>query len=1510
MKRGLFLLIFLILPFNQCFGWGIGHRLISTGAFNVLPQWEQDMWNQTAPDPVLGGTPIIAENMQIYYSKYPDYFSFGGGYDCPTRNSMGQYLYGEVGGVYALPVADCDGELNPQPNIYHLFDWDSPITQQDLYRGAKWYFDQAVTAYRNNDPMTAAQHLGAFVHAIEDQTYPFRALEGIDGAESRSSYVPDSDPGGVNYLFWRFNDSVIDAEIPGYIPELLGTTTELAAQTAAEQIVEANAYTRSLMQDFVDAHLQDDYLNQATGPETQIIASMMAENASKLVADVFHTAFFLAYELDSDGNSYTIMQLTNNSTSDVLPDINDNGEIVWYGFDGNENEVFYYDGNSIINFTDNLTHDIVPKINNSGQIVWNNFVTNGNEEVFYYDGNSNNQITVNSTSDSSDPRLNDNGHIVWAARNGNYSQIFYYDGSTTIQLTNSNANKNFPDINNNGHVVWRNIDINSNPSDIEIFYYNGNTSFNISNNSNVEYAPKINNNGHVVWSGKDVNGVDNVYYYDGITINQITNYTTSNTSDPDINDLNQIVWSYNYTDLVTMETTSAIYIYDSGTITEVTSNLNGVFISPSINNSGDIVWYTDLNNGEPPEIFLAVPDIDTDNDTIPDSSDNCPTVANPNQTDSDGDGVGDACDECPLDMNKTFSGLNGCNISDWVYQNPLPQGNTLNAVWGSSSNDVYAVGEGGTILHYDGSSWTAMASNTNDNLNGVWGSSANDVYAVGLKGTILHYNGQSWSKIDSDVSHTLWDVWGSSGNDIFVVGSVGVILHYDGNTWSEMMNEPTYYFLSVWGSSASSVYASDYNGKILHYDGVVWTEMQSNLQADETKDFWGTSGSDVYVVGGMFEGSISRFDGNSWSKVFSPASPLHSVWGSSETNIFAVGGHENASMGNGGSSGIIFHYDGIAWVKVKNLLGSGKCLKGVWGSSGNDIFAVGESGTIVHYDGSNWQEMSSGTTENISSIWGTSANNVYAVGWWGGTLLHYDGAAWQIERSWANGNTEYFSDIWGSSANDIYAVGYDPNNNFDGLILHYDGSNWTNIESGTTSQLYGVWGSSSSDVYAVGGCSGGTVLHYDGITWSEMQIPLIHNMCLTDVWGSSAQDVYAVGSAGYSLNDGGKILHYNGSVWEEMINPATSVDNMTLGAVWGSSVNDVYVVGGNGTILHYNGQNWIQMESGTNENLGGVWGSSANDVYAVGWWGTILHYDGVKWTKMSSGSATNLLDSWGSSESEVFVVGANGTILKYGVNTGIDTDGDGTSDALDNCPNDSTKTEPGTEGCFAETPTILPQVNVKTQPDLDVTITFPEVTSTGDISATPTSNPSQPTTFRIVGGSTFDIDFTGGFTPPVTVCVSYNEADARNENNIKLYHWEDPSWQDITTSLDTDANVVCGESMTFSPFAVGEPDADGDGLPDADEELAGTDPNNPDTDGDGMTDGWEVYYGLDPLVDDANEDADGDGISNIDEINAGTDPTVNESATSTKVPVHHGLWLIPSMLTGLYLLRRRKNQSS
>ena len=64
------------------------------------------------------------------------------------------------------------------------------------------------------------------------------------------------------------------------------------------------------------------------------------------------------------------------------------------------------------------------------------------------------------------------------------------------------------------------------------------------------------------------------------------------------------------------------------------------------------------------EIFLAVCDVDTDGDEIPDTLDNCPGLSNHEQVDTDQDEIGDLCDNCPDDPNSNQEDSNGDGIGD------------------------------------------------------------------------------------------------------------------------------------------------------------------------------------------------------------------------------------------------------------------------------------------------------------------------------------------------------------------------------------------------------------------------------------------------------------------------------------------------------------------------------------------------------------------------------------------------------------------------------------------------------------------------------------------------------------------------------------------------------------------------------------------------------------------------------------------------------------------------------
>jgi hypothetical protein len=59
--------------------------------------------------------------------------------------------------------------------------------------------------------------------------------------------------------------------------------------------------------------------------------------------------------------------------------------------------------------------------------------------------------------------------------------------------------------------------------------------------------------------------------------------------------------------------------------------------------------------------------VDTDGDGIPDTTDNCPTIANANQADGDTDGVGDVCDNCTTLANPRQVGcFTSTNCGQWA----------------------------------------------------------------------------------------------------------------------------------------------------------------------------------------------------------------------------------------------------------------------------------------------------------------------------------------------------------------------------------------------------------------------------------------------------------------------------------------------------------------------------------------------------------------------------------------------------------------------------------------------------------------------------------------------------------------------------------------------------------------------------------------------------------------------------------------------------------------------------
>lgn len=105
------------------------------------------------------------------------------------------------------------------------------------------------------------------------------------------------------------------------------------------------------------------------------------------------------------------------------------------------------------------------------------------------------------------------------------------------------------------------------------------------------------------------------------------------------------------------------------------------------------------------------------------------------------------------------------------------RGNDLYALWGAAPDDVFAVGDTGTIQHFDGEKWALMDCPVVADLRDVWGTSGTDVYAVGWESTILHYDGEKWSEMSVNVDGAaLFEICGFPDGEIIIVGRYGTNL--------------------------------------------------------------------------------------------------------------------------------------------------------------------------------------------------------------------------------------------------------------------------------------------------------------------------------------------------------------------------------------------------------------------------------------------------------------------------------------------------------------------------------------------------------------------------------------------------------------------------------------------------------------------------------------------------------------------------------------------------------------
>ncbi len=344
----------------------------------------------------------------------------------------------------------------------------------------------------------------------------------------------------------------------------------------------------------------------------------------------------------------------------------------------------------------------------------------------------------------------------------------------------------------------------------------------------------------------------------------------------------------------------------------------------------------------------------------------------------------------------------------------------------------------------------------NKNLYGIWGNASDNIFISGADGTILHYdgkdhNGVKWVKMKSNSSQTLRSMWGtpsisstSNPDQIVTVGDSGEILEYEKGSWSRVVssgnrtcfpsgsNYSGFDIYGVYGTDWDHITTyGDYGTSPYKWSGSEWYKYCGSPPPSSWKKKWLYYGSDSGV-------KWRPYDYRDWMyQMF--RSNWETISGKT-THLFSVGYDRSKNQG------FIFKEQplkGSYYTRISSI----KSINGIWGSSIDNIYAVGEGGKIVHSTNgtksNSWSYITSPTKKDLNGIYGASEDYIYAAGD-DGTILYYGGSAYKDKwQEVPSITSQTLNSVWGSDRTGIYAVGNNgtiiylgyPSKQIGGLVL-------------------------------------------------------------------------------------------------------------------------------------------------------------------------------------------------------------------------------------------------------------------------------------------------------------------------------------------------------------------------------------------------------------------------------------------------------------------------------------------
>jgi hypothetical protein len=339
---------------------------------------------------------------------------------------------------------------------------------------------------------------------------------------------------------------------------------------------------------------------------------------------------------------------------------------------------------------------------------------------------------------------------------------------------------------------------------------------------------------------------------------------------------------------------------------------------------------------------------------------------------ADAGGSGGAGGSCPA---PDGGGGAGCSIPGCGPGVALPPGNSLTDVWMGPGADAWAVGESGFVGRRapETGAWCWCAPAPPATLRGIWGASDQALFAVGDGGRLLRFDGTQWFNYQFITNSGLNAVFGTGPNDVWAVGQNGTALHFDGTSWSsdqpaaDLVPNGVLSMNDVWIDPAGTVRAAvgasisgtdpiaGYNAEalILRHGpaGTIGWTIEASFPQHGTAFFLGLSGSsatNIWAVGrnepsgaAANHGFAVSFDGTTWTRVPQPATGIL-FEGHTLTDVAVATPDAGATWALSAEQG--FRFDGTNWTTAPELAGAVAL-----DARNGEMYAVGTNAVVFHW---------------------------------------------------------------------------------------------------------------------------------------------------------------------------------------------------------------------------------------------------------------------------------------------------------------------------------------------------------------------------------------------------------------------------------------------------------------------------------------------------------------------------------------------------------------------------------